>query len=159
MNARDRILQIVVGGFFFFSALYIALNRESVYPLIGFAIFIGFAYIIAIIYKIFKKRIQIEKGKFSIYLMPILAFLGVIYYAGLTLYAQVPLDEKTEKNMLLVLSFAISVSIFSYLAFSLGLHDLAYQHTKEGAIKSFFLIILLILLTILIFNGLVLIVV
>ncbi len=152
LSMEPKVLRTLFVGFFFICALYVAIGSKSLDPLIGFAIFIVLAYMLFLS----RKSIRIDEGKISMYPMVIMGLVGLIYYVGSTIYySQGSLDEETTRGMVLVSSFTVSLVVISFLTFTLGLHDMAYMHTREGTVKSFLLIMFLLVLTVLIFKGLV----
>ncbi len=57
----NKIIRVMVGGFFFICALYVAIERKTFSPLIGFGIFILLAYAMGYFFK--KEKVMMKGGE------------------------------------------------------------------------------------------------
>lgn len=143
----NKIIRVLVGGFFFISALYVAIERETFYPFIGFMIFIILAYAMGYFFK--KEKVMMKEGKVPLKGLSVkmfaLVIVAVLYIVVLSVYYQGPaLDEKTTDIILRYVSgmgaFAIAFFVL-YKPLQFNNPKYMFFIDKKGSILRFIILL------------------
>lgn len=159
----NKIIRLIVGGFFFISALYVVLKQKTFSPLLGFMIFILLAYAMGYFFK--KEKKLAEKGTVPLKGLSkkmIIIIVGALIFiiASPAIYNQYTLlDEKTTDIILRYVAGMAAFGIaFSLLSKPLQLNKPEYMFfiDKKGSILRFILLLSLTgVIMILLYKGLI----
>ncbi len=157
----NKIIRVIVGGFFFISALYVVLKQKTFSPFIGFMIFILLAYAMGYFFK--KEKKLTDEGVVPLKGLSkkmIIIIVGALIFiiASSAIYTQELRDEKTAEIILRYISgIAAFVIAFSFLSKPLQLNKPEYMFfiDKKGSILRFIILLSLTgVIMILLYEGL-----
>lgn len=153
----SKIIRAIVIGFFFICALYTALERKMLSPLIGFGIFILLSYAMVHFFK--KEKAAMKEGKvllWSTSTKMLLLFLGaVIFIAASFIYTQgIAIDGESKDIILRYMAFFVVLGFFLFKATGLDRPEYMYTINVQGLIRLIIVIIILIPIYILSYEAL-----